>query len=417
MTEYSNVPIVAGRFPGVKSGTHGLNLWKPSDWQDHSASRFHPPGFLDWLECLPELKGVPTETLSGSSVRPGWHHLPARSEKPVDPPAGLPGQLFSTFRDALFNPEYTSCYRLVHGVADGWDGWFADRWGDVILVSSEKEFSAIPDNLLDYIKSTSTRLGTRSVYFQRWEKAVRGVDTAALSPVHVSGQKIQNPFPVMENGLQYNIRFDEGYSVGIFTDHRDNRRRWIDRYIQPDWEIPSEGHMLNTFAYTCGFSLAAAKAGWITTSLDLSKKYIQWGEENFLLNNIPTSGHDFVFGDAFEWMMRLIKRKKQFDAVVLDPPTFSKSRDSRRKSRIFRADKDFPELARLAATLVRPGGIILASTNARTMAPMAFLKMLGDGLAKADREIGRVFFSGQGPDYPLTHDQMPHLKSFWIEVL
>ena len=66
--------------------------------------------------------------------------------------------------------------------------------------------------------------------------------------------------------------------------------------------------MLNTFAYTCGFSVCAAIAGARATSVDLSKNYLEWGRRNFTLNGLDPSVHEFIFGDAFDWFRRLAKR-------------------------------------------------------------------------------------------------------------
>ena len=81
--------------------------------------------------------------------------------------------------------------------------------------------------------------------------------------------------------------------------------------------------MLNVFAYTCAFSLCAAAAGARATSLDLSRRYLDWGRANFEANGIDPAPHDWIFGDAFDWLRRLAKKGRAFDVVVLDPPTFS----------------------------------------------------------------------------------------------
>ena len=72
------------------------------------------------------------------------------------------------------------------------------------------------------------------------------------------------------------------------------------------------------------------------TSLDLSRKYLEWGERNFALNGIDPKAHDFIFGDAFDWMKRLSKKQRFFDVIILDPPTFSQSKESG----VFQAEKD-----------------------------------------------------------------------------
>ena len=80
------------------------------------------------------------------------------------------------------------------------------------------------------------------------------------------------------------------------------------------------------FAYTCGFSVCAALAGARTTSLDLSRKWLAWGQRNFVLNGLDPAAHDFIYGDATDWLRRLGRKGRQFEAVLLDPPTFSTSK-------------------------------------------------------------------------------------------
>ena len=121
---------------------------------------------------------------------------------------------------------------------------------------------------------------------------------------------------------------------------------------------------MNCFAYTCGFSLCAAKAGARTTSLDLSKKYLEWGKRNFALNGLDPAAHDFIYGDAFDWLRRLAKKSRAFDAMVLDPPTFSQSKEHG----TFRAEKDYSKLVTAALPVLKPGGILFASTNAAGLA-------------------------------------------------
>ena len=118
--------------------------------------------------------------------------------------------------------------------------------------------------------------------------------------------------------------------------------------------------LLNTFAYTCGFSVCAAKAGARTTSLDLSRKYLEWGKRNFALNGLNAAQHSFINGDVFDWLRRLAKKQRRFDVVVLDPPTFSQSKEHG----VFQVEKDFGELVTAAVPLLTASGVLFASTNA-----------------------------------------------------
>ena len=170
--------------------------------------------------------------------------------------------------------------------------------------------------------------------------------------------------------------------------------------------------VLNAFAYTCGFSVAAARAGARVTSLDLSKKYLEWGKRNFALNGLASDGHDFVFGDVFDWLGRFAKKGRRFDLIVLDPPTFSTSREHGE----FRAERDYGELATLALKLLAPDGVLLASTNAARFTPDEFIATLTASAAGARRKIIRSHYGPQPPDFPIHTDEPAYLKTIWLRV-
>jgi len=170
--------------------------------------------------------------------------------------------------------------------------------------------------------------------------------------------------------------------------------------------------LLNVFAYTCGFSVAGAQAGMRTTSLDLSKKYLEWGRRNFALNGLDPAAHDFIYGDAFDWLRRLAKKGRRFDVVVLDPPTFSQSKENG----VFRADKDYGKLVATALPLVKPGGVLLCSTNAADWAPEDFLADIQMAVRSAGRTVKQPHYVPQPPDFPVSRSEPAYLKTVWLRV-
>ena len=174
----------------------------------------------------------------------------------------------------------------------------------------------------------------------------------------------------------------------------------------------SKFEVLNFFAYTCGFSVCAAKAGARTTSLDLSKKYLDWGRRNFTLNDLDPAAHDFVYGDAFDWLRRLAKKGRAFDAVVLDPPTFSQSKETG----VFRAEKDYGKLVFAALPVVKQGGVLLASTNAAGWPPEAFLADVAAAVHAAKRKILKTHYFPQPPDFPISRAEPGYLKTVWLSL-
>jgi len=212
------------------------------------------------------------------------------------------------------------------------------------------------------------------------------------------------------------LSFNEGYSVGLFLDQRDNRRRLLASHVAAGFSLPRGASpapaLLNTFAYTCGFSVCAAKTGWRTTNLDLSKKYLEWGERNFRLNQLASAGHEFIYGDVFDWLKRLAKKQRRFDAILLDPPTFSHSK----ASGAFRVEKDFGRLVRLALPLLEPSGVLFASTNAAGWRPEEFLETMEKAVANSGRKILQRHYAPQPPDFPVSRSEPAYLKTVWLRL-
>jgi len=170
--------------------------------------------------------------------------------------------------------------------------------------------------------------------------------------------------------------------------------------------------VLNTFAYTCGFSVCAAKAGARTTSLDLSKKWLDWGQRNFALNRLDPARHEFIYGDALDWLRRLGKKQRRFDVILLDPPTFSQSK----ASGVFRAEQDYGRLVTAALPLLRSGGVLFASTNAADWPPEEFLAGVEAAIHAANRKVLQRHYVPQPPDFPISRAEPAYLKTVWLRV-
>ena len=304
-------------------------------------------------------------------------------------------------RAAIIDPTSTDAFRVLHGAADGWPGLYIDQLGESLLAQSAAPLSG-PQK--ERVQKCAFHLGSRAVY----HKTLQREDRAA--PQCIWGTPAPQEISIRENGLRFALRLDEGYSAGLFLDQRDNRRRLLTRHVAAGFEIPAAPEILNTFAYTCGFSVCAAAAGARVTSLDLSKNYLDWGRRNFALNGIDPARHDFIFGDAFDWLRRLARKKRLFDVIILDPPTFSRSKESG----VFQAEKDYGALAAAALPLLKRGGILFASTNAAGFAPEDFLESLT--AAMAGRRVRQRHYAPQPPDYPIERTEPAHLKTVWLRM-
>lgn len=324
----------------------------------------------------------------------------------------------------LIDPAETDCFRLIHGASDGWPGWYVERLGDYLLSQSERALTAEQQAQL---KRLMPSVNARGAYHKILNRQIRRAAPEDASPQLVLGEAAPERFVIRENGVQFELSFSEGYSVGLFLDQRDNRRRLLTGHIAGGFPLtrplatlsPSDGvrgtdqpELLNTFAYTCGFSVCAALGGMRVTSLDLSKKYLDWGRRNFALNGLDPAQHDFIFGDTFDWLRRLAKKGRAFDVVVLDPPTFSQSKESG----VFRAEKDYGKLVGAALGVLKPDGVVLASTNAAEWPPEDFVATVKPTVSAARRRVTAEHFVPQPSDFPISRAEPGYLKTLWLRI-
>ena len=298
-----------------------------------------------------------------------------------------------TQRNAL--PEIadgsTTAYRLVDGAGDNWPGVEIDCYdGHWVVQTRDVDF---PEMLRHKLPD-----GCRSVWWKRLDQQDK------QAPHGVLGEAPPGPFAVRELGLEYEIDLTAGYSQGLFLDQRPQRGRMMERLAAAG---PGQ-RVLNLFAYTCAFSVAAASRGAVTTSVDLSRPCLDWGRRNFALNTLNPDEHFFCRGDSFEWLRRFAKKGRTWDGIVVDPPTFSRNADGK----VFRVENDFPALTALCLKVLAPGGWLLASTNHRGLTASRFRSLVEEGAALAGRRVVSVQPGEMPPDFT----DFPYLKTLWLEA-
>ena len=276
----------------------------------------------------------------------------------------------------------TDAVRLIDGAGDGLPGVILESYAGRWLVSTSG--NSISRQVREWISDQGV-----SCYWKRLDQHQKE------SPCHLEGPEITEPFLVRENGVVSEISFQSGYSQGIFLDQRDNRAA-VRQQMAPGMKL------LNTFAYTGAFSVSAAMAGAETTTLDLSQPYLDWAKRNFSHNGLDAKAHHFCKGDTFHWLRRFAKQGRQFDGIVLDPPTFSRDE----KGKVFRVEEDFGELAALAAEVLAPDGWLLCSTNCRNLGLNDFQKQLRGAIRRP--------MSARHSDMPPDFTDEPYLKSVWL---
>jgi 23S rRNA (cytosine1962-C5)-methyltransferase len=220
-----------------------------------------------------------------------------------------------------------------------------------------------------------------------------------VSPVLHSGDaSLPLTTVVTEAEVRYGLDFAAGYSHGLFLDQRANRAKV--RALRPK-------RMLNTFAYTCSFSVVAAMEGAETLSVDLSRKSLDRGRQNFALNGIAETGHRFVADDILELLPGFDSRKERFDLIILDPPTFSRGSNGSR----WQVERHFEDLLCAALEVAMPRCAILLSTNC-TQFDQAALEHMARVCAKGKRRTADYARTGPMIDFPAGHGA----STLWMMV-
>jgi 23S rRNA (cytosine1962-C5)-methyltransferase len=277
-----------------------------------------------------------------------------------------------------FESEGTDAHRLCT-IDNGW----AERFGRDILISFKT--TAARDHLVDELSgwSKSVEFSIGRVFARFLPKKNEERETPKL----VLGSEGENLQTIAtEHHLKFGIDFGAGYSVGLFVDQRENRR--FVRQMKPK-------RVLNCFAYTCSFSVAAASVGAQTVNVDLSKKSLERGRQNFVLNSLSTEGHNFIADDVRPVLRRSARRGEKFDMIILDPPTFSRTKGGE----AFHVESDFEELIVSALELIDGSARVLLSTNCQTLNEQALERMARYCL-KLSRKSGTLHRQPAPMDFP-----------------
>ncbi len=279
---------------------------------------------------------------------------------------------------AQFQADGTNAHRLCT-IDNGW----AERFGADVLISFRTD--AACDRLVSELKPWSNAMNFRvNRVFGRF---LPRKNEERETPKLVSGNQTESLQTIAaENHLEFRIDFSAGYSVGLFVDQRENRR--LVRQTKPT-------RVLNCFAYTCSFSVAAASAGAKTVNVDLSKKSLERGRQNFVLNSLSTEGHQFIVDDVRPVLRRLPRRGEKFDMVILDPPTFSRTKGGA----AFQVEKDFEGLIASALELTTRDARVLLSTNCESLSDQALERMARYSL-KLSRRPGTLHRQPPPADFP-----------------
>ncbi|WP_339253253.1 class I SAM-dependent rRNA methyltransferase [Sporosarcina sp. FSL W8-0480] len=303
-------------------------------------------------------------------------------------------------RESFFEDSETTAFRVFNGEGDGiggltidyFDGFYMVSWYSEGIYSMKHHVYGVLDKLVDYKAIyEKKRFDTKGQYIEQDD--------------FVKGTPGDFPIIVKENGMNFAVDLNDGAMTGIFLDQRDVRKALRDKY--------SDGkHVLNTFSYTGAFSVAAALGGAReTTSVDLAKRSLPKTIEQFSVNGIDYEAQNIKVMDVFDYFRYAKRHELKFDVVVLDPPSFARS-----KKYTFSTAKDYPALLEDAIAITEKNGIIVASTNNASFSMKKFKSFIDKGFADAGSRYKILEESSLPKDFRTNRD-FPEFNYLKVVIL
>jgi 23S rRNA (cytosine1962-C5)-methyltransferase len=297
-----------------------------------------------------------------------------------------------------------TAYRWLFGEGDGLPGLTVDRYGDYAVVLAYMDGA---DELIDWLVAALNEvdpalrgivLRRRAAEDQEDKETRRQGDgethaqTISPSPhllVSLSGANPPHNLVVREHGVQLYADLRGGQKTGLFLDHRENRR-----FVEG---ISDGRDVLNCFAYTGAFSLYALRGGARSVvSADIGKGLAEATAANIALNGFDPARHSFVTADCFELLQGYVDAGRRFDLVILDPPSFAKSKQNR-----YAALRAYTRLNALAMRCVAPNGLLATASCTSQVGPEEFKQMLAAAGSSAGRRLQIIHEAGQPLDHPV----------------
>jgi 23S rRNA (cytosine1962-C5)-methyltransferase len=239
-------------------------------------------------------------------------------------------------------PDLTA-YREIHAESDGLPGLIVDRYDDERVLQL---LSAGAEQWREVIVESLKERGDCDGIFERSDVDVRQLEGLTPRVGHLWGDEPSESLVIAEYGLRFRVDVHRGQKTGFYLDQRENRRCVRDGI--------EGGEVLDCFAYTGGFSVAALAVGANRVlSIDSSGPALKLAAENVRLNDLPLDHCEWIEGDVFEELRKLRDRGRNFDAIILDPPRFA-----RRSSHVQRASRAYKDINLLAFKMLRPEGLL-----------------------------------------------------------
>jgi len=296
----------------------------------------------------------------------------------------------------------TNSYRLLFGENDGFPGLIADVYDRVLVIKLYSEiWLPYLESIIGSLQETSV---TNTVVIRLSRKLQYSKSHGLKDGNVIIGTLVNEVVQFIEHGVKFSANVIKGHKTGYFLDHRENRRRV--------GELSKGKTVLDVFSYAGGFSIhALANGADEVTSLDISKQALDIAKHNAKLNEFRGI-HKTISGDAFQVLDDLIKNKKKYDVVVIDPPSFAKQ-----ESEISLAKKKYAELAKLGEQLTaKKGLLVLASCSSRVSA-QSFFDLNQQVLNSRTRLFETYLKTAHDKDHPISFLEGAYLKCGYYRFL
>ncbi|MEE0058697.1 MAG: class I SAM-dependent rRNA methyltransferase [[Bacteroides] pectinophilus] len=311
------------------------------------------------------------------------------------------------YRMAVIKEEDRSAFRVIFGEADWLPGIVIDKFADILVVQSLA--LGIDNFKLKIVEFAREILGEygyniRGVY-ERSDAKVRDLEGMPRIKGFI-GDEFETKVQIEENGVRYIVDVQDGQKTGFFLDQKYNRAS-----IRP---ICKGARVLDCFTHTGSFALNAGMAGAReVTGVDASELAVNQAAENARLNGIDNIVK-FECRDVFELLPELEKKGEKFDVVILDPPAFTKSRESVKK-----AVRGYREINLRAMKLVKDGGFLATCSCSHFMEPELFTKTIGEAAHDVHKRLRQVEYRTQCSDHPIlwAADESLYLKFYIFQVV
>ena len=301
----------------------------------------------------------------------------------------------------------TSSCRLIFGEADFLPGLTVDKFEDVLVVQSlALGIDRWKEMILELIRKVLAEDGIniRGIY-ERSDAKVRKQEGMELHKGFI-GPEFPTLVEIVENGVKYQVDVKDGQKTGFFLDQKYNRLA-----IQ---KLCKDARVLDCFTHTGSFALNAAIAGAKeVTGVDASELAVEQAAKNAALNGVQDRAK-FICRDVFELLPELEKQGEKYDVVILDPPAFTKSRNS-----VKNAIKGYREINLRAMKLVKDGGFLATCSCSHFMTYELFTETIGQAARNVHKRLRQVEFRTQAPDHPIlwAADESYYLKFYIFQVV